>query len=128
MTKSSFGAATSADLALAPKLAVGWTRDTVLEGARRIQVSGGVHFNGQELADGTYHLSWKQNGDGVEVRLYLGSRPVAAATGRLVEPEDVSFYDSVVYVPNKLGKLELVEVRFADSLWAISLKDSPASQ
>ena len=126
MTKSFLVGAAALVLALAAQLTVAGAGGNTTEGFRHIKVSGGVQLNGQELKDGTYRLSWKQNGDGMDVRLDQGSRQVATASGKLVERGDSSLYDAVVYLPDAAGKQELVEIRFAGSKSAISLKGEGA--
>lgn len=113
-------------LGLAAQLALAGAGGNTTEGFRHIKVSGGIQLNGQELKDGTYRLSWKPSGDGVDVRLDQGSRQVATVSGKLVERGDSSLYDAVVYLPNASGKQELVEIRFAGSKSAISLKGEGA--
>jgi len=113
---------------LAAQLALAGAGGSQTEGFRHIKVTGGVQFNGQELKDGTYRLSWKTQGDGMEVRLDQGSRQVATASGKLVERGDSSLYDAVVYQPNAGGKQELVEILFAGSKSAISLRGGGTEQ
>ena len=125
-TKRLLAGTTALVLALTAQLALAGAGGNTAEGFRHIKVSGGIQFNGQELKDGTYRLSWKQNGDGMDVRLDQGSRQFGTANGKLVERGDSSLYDAVVYLPDASGKQELVEIRFAGSKSAISLKGEGA--
>ena len=128
MTKSLLAGATALVLALAAQLVLAGAGGTTTDGFRHIKVTGGIQFAGQELKDGTYRLSWKQNGDGMDVRLDQGSRKFGTASGKLVERADSSLYDAVVYVSDAAGNQELAEIRFAGSKSAISLKGEGAPQ
>lgn len=102
---------------------------SVYSGTREVRLTAGALFDGQRFEAGVYQLSWRMNRDRdvVEVRLYQGRRMVASATGRLVEREAASAYDSVVFSRARTGHRELTEIRFAGSEAAISLMEDGSS-
>ena len=92
-------------------------------GTREVRLQESAVFDGTVLPAGIYSLSWgmSQDPERVEVRLYEGRHMRAAVTGRLVEREAPSTYDSIVFNRARGGDRELAEIRFAGSASVITL-------
>ena len=109
--------------AVAVALAAPEPEPSIYSGTREVRLEKSAVFDGEVLPAGLYSLSWGMNRDRerVEVRLYEGRRMLASATGRLVERDAPSAYDSIAFSRARTGDRELAEIRFAGTASVIAL-------
>ena len=119
--------ATSVILLITNLAAAAGTADlAIFSGDREIRVSEASLFAGRSLDAGTYRLAWELTvgTDRVEIRLFRGKNLIYSAWGGVVAVESTFPYDSVGYTRDASGKLDLAEIRFAESRNMISLKNA----
>jgi hypothetical protein len=85
-----------------------------------LEVREAFEVNGQQLAPGEYQLRWDGTGSNVEVSFMQGKKEVAKASGKIVELDKASPYDSAV-VEHASGKATVSQVRFAGKKYALAI-------
>jgi hypothetical protein len=70
-------------------------------------------LNGQKIAAGEYKVDYQINGSTAEVKFLKGSKPVATATGQVVEQESAPAESAIVRTRNADGSSSIVELQLA---------------
>ncbi len=71
-------------------------------------------WNGQELAAGSYKISWQGEPAALKVTILRGGRVVAAGQGRLEERTTRATSNAVIWQQDASGALRLTAVQFAN--------------
>lgn len=85
-----------------------------------LHVQEAVQVNGQTLPAGEYELRWNGTGSNLEVSFLQGKKEVAKTTGKMIQLDQPSQYDSAV-VDHSSGTATVKEIRFAGKKSALAL-------
>ena len=91
-----------------------------------LKVQEPITVSGQQIPAGDYKVSWDGTGSNVEVSILQGSKVVAKTTGRVVDLNQSSQYDSAVVKKNSDGSRTLAEIRFSGKKQALAIGDAAA--
>lgn len=91
-----------------------------------LKVQEPITVSGQQIPAGDYKVSWDGTGSNVEVSILQGSKVVAKASGRLVDLNQSSQYDSAVVKKNSDGTRTLAEIRFSGKKQALAIGEAAA--
>jgi hypothetical protein len=91
-----------------------------------LKVQEPITVSGQQVPAGDYKVSWEGTGSNVEVSILQGSKVVAKTSGRIVEMNQSSQYDSAVVRKNSDGTRALSEIRFSGKKQALAIGEAAA--
>jgi uncharacterized protein YcnI len=91
-----------------------------------LKVQEPITVSGQQVPAGDYKVSWEGTGSNVEVSILQGSKVVAKTSGRIVEMNQSSQYDSAVVRKNSDGSRALSEIRFSGKKQALAIGEAAA--
>ena len=89
-----------------------------------LKVQEPITVSGQQIPAGDYKVSWDGTGSNVEVSILQGSKVVAKTTGRVVDLNQSSQYDSAVVKKNSDGSRTLAEIRFSGKKQALAIGEA----